>query len=279
MGTKPVAIVTGGSSGIGEATALALRDAGYVVYAAARRMDRMSALEKSGVLIAPLDITDDASIEALVARVLDEQERIDVLVNNAGYGSYGAFEEVPLSEARRQLDVNLFGLARLTQLVLPAMRKRRRGRIINVSSIGGKVTTPLGSWYHASKFAVEGLSDALRNELRPFGIDVVVIEPGAIATEWGGIAIGSAIETSSDGPYRPIVDAVAGTLGGASGVSNASPPSVVSDAIVHAATAKRPRTRYVIGSNARPAIIGRRLLSDRAFDAVIRRMFHLPGRI
>lgn len=277
MNSKKVAIVTGGSSGIGAATALALHARGFVVYAAARRVERMAVLERAGVHVVPLDITDESSVAAAVARVLDEQGRIDLLVNNAGYGSYGAFEEVPMDEARRQLEVNVFGLARITQLVLPSMRAARSGRIVNVSSIGGKITTPLGSWYHASKFAVEGLSDALRNELAPFGVDVVVVEPGAIATEWGGIAIASAVETSSHGPYAPLVTAVSNTLGG--GGMRPSPATVVADAIVAAAAARRPKTRYVVGANARPALIGRRLLPDRAYDAVLRRMFGVPRRL
>lgn len=279
MPTSParVAIVTGASSGIGAATATRLAELGYVVYAAARRVDRMAALEASGIRILPMDVTDDASMTDGIERVIDEQGRIDVLVNNAGYGSYGAFEEVDLHEARRQFDVNVFGLARLTQLVLPSMRARRSGTIVNVSSMGGKITTPLGAWYHASKFAVEGLSDATRLELAPFGIRVVVIEPGAIATEWSGIALDSAVTTSGDGPYRPLVAALTSTLGSAG--DRASSPSVIADAIAHAVTARRPRTRYVVGSAARPALAARRVLSDRAFDAVLRRMFRLPTRM
>ncbi len=184
----PVALVTGGSSGIGEATARRLHELGWTVYAAARRTDRMAGLAGLGIHALALDVTDEASTAAAVDQIIGEQGRIDVLINNAGYGSYGALEDVPLSEARYQFEVNVFGLARLTQLVLPHMRRQRRGRIINVSSIGGRIHEPLGDWYHATKFAVEGLSDSLRAELRPFGIDVVVIQPGAVRTEWGAIA-------------------------------------------------------------------------------------------
>ncbi len=181
-------LITGASSGIGEETVKRLMTAGYTVYAGARRLDRMKSLADAGARLLALDVTDDGSMTAAVKTVLQEAGRIDVLINNAGYGSYGALEDVPTEEARRQFDVNIFGLARLTQLVLPAMRAQRSGRIVNISSIGGKFGEPFGCWYHATKFAVEGLSDSLRMELHPFGIDVVVVQPGAAHTEWSRIA-------------------------------------------------------------------------------------------
>ena len=177
------AFVTGASAGIGEATARALLAAGYRVFAGARRLDRMAGLAAAGATLLKLDLTDDVSIVAAVNTIKNEAGRIDVLVNNAGYGSYGALEDVPLDEARRQFEVNVFGLARLCQLVLPTMRAQKSGKIVNVTSIGGKIWEPLGAWYHATKFAVEGMSDCLRMELAPFGVDVIVIEPGAIKTE------------------------------------------------------------------------------------------------
>jgi short-subunit dehydrogenase len=274
--SRPTALVTGASSGIGAAAALRLAELGFVVYAGARRVERMSELAAAGIRVVSLDVTDDASMSSVVDGILQEQGRVDVLVNNAGYGAYGAFEEIPLADARAQMEVNVFGLARLTQLVLPRMRAQRSGTIVNISSMGGKITTPLGSWYHASKFAVEGMSDALRLELEPFGIRVVVVEPGAIATEWGGIARESALATSADGPYATLIAAAAQRLAEADAPGNASDPSVVADAIGRAATARRPRTRYVVGAGARPAIAARRVLGDRAFDAVIRRVFRLP---
>ena len=204
-----VALVTGGSSGIGEETARGLVGAGFTTYAVARRVDRLAALEADGVRTFAMDVTDDASMVAGVERIVAEHGRIDVLVNNAGYGSYGAVEDVPIDEARRQFEVNVFGLARLVQLVTPQMRAQRSGRIINISSIGGKFYEPLGAWYHATKFAVEGLSDSLRLELQPFGIDVVIIEPGPIRTEWNTISRDSLVETSRGGAYeeRAIADA------------------------------------------------------------------------
>jgi len=273
-----VAIVTGASSGIGEATARHLQQLGYHVYAAARRVDKMAPLSESGIDVVGVDVTDDASLTAFVERVVAEAGRVDVLVNNAGYGSYGAVEDVPLAEARRQFEVNVFGLARLTQLVLPHMRAQRGGRIVNISSIGGKIYEPLAGWYHATKFAVEGLSDSMRVELAPFGIDVAIIEPGAIKTEWGGIAAGSVRSISGATAYADQAVMVANLLDAAeSNPRLVSPPEVVARAVGKAATARRPRTRYAVGGGARPILLLRRLLSDRAFDRLIVAMFRAVG--
>ncbi|GHO51364.1 hypothetical protein KSX_95270 [Ktedonospora formicarum] len=198
--TTKIALVTGGSSGIGEATALALAQTGYTVYAGARRVERMQRLKECGIRPLALDVTDDESMQSAVSQILASEGHINVLVNNAGYGSYGALEDVPLSEARSQFEVNVFGAARLTQLVLPQMRKQRSGTIVNITSMGGKIYTPFGSWYHATKFALEAISDCLRIELAPFGINVVVIEPGSIQTEWGGIAAEKVRAVSGTGP-------------------------------------------------------------------------------
>ncbi len=274
-----VAIVTGASSGIGESVARALHVQGFRVFAAARRVDRMDGLAAVGIQVRPLDVTDDASMVAFVEGVMADSGQVDVLVNNAGYGSYGALEEVPMDEARRQFDVNVFGLARLTQLVLPQMRSRRSGRIINISSMGGKIYEPLGSWYHATKFAVEGLSDSLRLELAPFGVDVVVIEPGAIKTEWAGISGANLRQRSAEGPYARQAGQVAAALDAASGDQpRGSDPSVVAEAVVKAATARRPRTRYVVGLGARPMLLARRVLPDRGFDGVMRLVFRTAER-
>jgi NAD(P)-dependent dehydrogenase (short-subunit alcohol dehydrogenase family) len=273
-----VAIVTGASSGIGEATARRLHAMGYTVYAAARRVDRMAPLAGAGIRTAKLDITDDASLVGFVERVIAESGRVDVLVNNAGYGSYGAVEEVPLDEARRQFEVNVFGLARLSQLVLPHMRRQRAGRIINISSIGGKIYEPLGGWYHATKFAVEGLSDSMRLELAPLGIQVVVIEPGAIATEWSGIAGQHLLATSGHGAYAEQANRIA-TFLTADPEGQASPPSVIADAVAKAATARRPRTRYAVGRGAKPILAARRILSDRTFDRLMLTTLNTLARV
>lgn len=260
-----VALVTGASSGIGESTADELHKAGYTVYAAARRVQRMEGLAAKGVRVLEMDVTDDDSMVAGVKQIIAESGRIDLLVNNAGYGSYGAFEDVPLSEGKYQFEVNVFGLARLVQLVVPHMRNQKSGRIVNVSSIGGKIYEPLGGWYHSTKFAVEGLSDSLRLELKPFGIDVVVIQPGAIKTEWGGIAVENLLKTSGGGAYANQVKQLSGLF---SQAGRASEPKVIADVIVKAAQARRPRTRYAAGFGARPILFARRVLSDRAFDAM-----------
>ncbi|MFN2537739.1 MAG: oxidoreductase [Mycobacteriales bacterium] len=263
------AIVTGASAGIGEATCLALVDKGFTVYAVARRADRMAHLAEKGILPVSADVTDDASMVALVDKVIAETGRVDVLVNNAGYGSYGALEEVPLEEARRQFDVNVFGLARLTQLVLPHMRAQKSGRIINVSSVGGQIWEPLGAWYHATKFAVEGLSDSLRAELRPHGVDVVVIQPGAIRTEWAAISAENLLSASSIPAYQEQVRVGAAVLKKADELKAASPPSTVAKTIAKAATARRPRTRYATGGGARSVLFFNRLLTDRGWDRAV----------
>ncbi|HEY7813592.1 MAG TPA: oxidoreductase [Nakamurella sp.] len=275
--TEPVALVTGASSGIGEATARRLHELGYRVYAAARRLDRMSALADLGMVTVSADLTDDGSMVALVDRIVGDTGRIDVLVNNAGYGSYGSLEEVPPAEARRQVEVNVLALARLTQLVLPHMRERRSGTIVNVSSMGGKFGEPLGAWYHATKFAVEGLSDSIRIELAPLGIDVVVIEPGAIRTEWGGIAAASVLERSGDGPYAEQARRTAKVL--AAGEHQGSSPDVVAHAIGKAVTAKRPRTRYAVGSGAKPMLLAAWLLPDRILDRMITGFYRIAARV
>ena len=271
--SKPVALVTGGSSGIGESTARALLAKGFTVYAVARRVDRMSALEAKGVHTFAMDVTDDDSMVAGIDRIIAEQGRIDVLVNNAGYGSYGAVEDVPIDEARRQFEVNVFGLARLVQLVTPHMRAQGSGRIINISSIGGKFYEPFGAWYHATKFAVEGFSDSLRMELRPFGIKVVLIEPGPIRTEWNEIARDSLLERSGDGPYADWARKAHGVMERFDEPSRASTPEEVADKIVKAALAKRPAARYPVGRGARVITTSRDLLPDRVFDEVVSRTY------
>ena len=268
-----VVLVTGASSGIGEATALELVQRGFTVYGAARRIDRMTGLAAHGVRTFEMDVTDDASMTSGVERILREQGRIDVLVNNAGYGSYGALEDVPIEEARRQFEVNIFGLARLTQLVLPHMRGQRRGRIVNVSSIGGKFYEPLGSWYHATKFALEGLSESLRVELEPHGVHVVIIEPGPIRTEWGRISGESALLTSGDTAYAAQARQLAKVFERSDRPGVGAEPRVVAAAIAKAVTARRPRTRYAVPATAKAITFLRWVLTDRTLDALILRVY------
>ena len=267
-----VALVTGASSGIGAATAERLLALGFVTYAAARRVDRLDGLVAAGARALSLDVTDEASRCEAVRAILAETGRIDVLVNNAGYGSYGAVESVSAEDVRAQFDVNLFGAAELIRLVLPQMRAQGSGTIVNVSSMGGRIYTPFGGWYHATKFGLEALSDCLRLEVAPFGIRVVVIEPGAIRTEWGGIAAERLRATSAGGPYEREAEATARNLAAGSKDNTllASPPSVVADAIGKAVTTRRPKTRYAVGVGARPLIFARTVLPDRLFDRLIR---------
>jgi NAD(P)-dependent dehydrogenase (short-subunit alcohol dehydrogenase family) len=272
--SKRVALVTGGSSGIGEETALHLKKAGFEVYAVARRVDRMQGLADDGVHVFAMDVTDDPSMTGGVQRIIDERGRIDVLVNNAGYGSYGAVEDVPIDEARHQFEVNVFGLARLIQLVTPHMREAGQGRIINVSSVGGKFYEPMGAWYHATKFAVEGLSDSLRIELRPHGIDVVIIEPGPIRTEWNATSRENLVANSAGGAYADQAKKVAKVLERAEGKLMSSGPEVVARKIVKAATSTSPRARYPVGRGASTIVTARKVLPDVAFDAIVKGMYN-----
>ena len=269
-------LVTGCSSGIGRATAQRLVAGGWTVYASARRLETVADLD--GCRPLQLDVTDDASMRAAVERIEEEEGAVGVLVNNAGYSQSGAVESVPLDDARRQFETNVFGLARLTQLVLPGMRRQGWGRVVNVSSMGGRLTFPGGGWYHASKHAVEALSDALRFEVQGFGIDVVVIEPGLIRTSFAEAAVGS-IE-QDDGPYARFNAAVGAATAGA--YENAvarrlgGGPDTVAKAIERAVAAKRPRTRYRVTASASLFIGLRRLLPDRAWDALVGRTYPKP---
>jgi NAD(P)-dependent dehydrogenase (short-subunit alcohol dehydrogenase family) len=272
-----VALVTGATSGIGAATARSMHARGYTVYAAGRRADRLTALSDGGLTPLELDVTDDVSRVGGIDRILAEHGRIDVLVNNAGYGSLGAIEDTGPEEGRRQFEVNVFGPFRLIQLVLPYMRKQHSGRIVNVSSAGGKIYSPLGGWYHGSKFALEGMSDSLRVEVAPFGIEVVIVEPGATLTEWGPIAADRIEDASSRGAYAQPAHALASSLRSDSHRRRSTPATTVADVIVKAATATRPKTRYAVGRGAKPAILARRILSDRAFDAIASRAMREPA--
>jgi NAD(P)-dependent dehydrogenase (short-subunit alcohol dehydrogenase family) len=283
--TQRVVLITGGSSGIGKATASILAKKGWRVYASARRLEAMQDLMDVGVIPMTLDLTDEHQCRACVEEILRNEEHIDALVNNAGYGSYGALEDVPDEEARRQFDVNVFGLMGLTRLVLPHMRKQRHGRIINVSSIGGRMTTPMGGWYHATKFALEALSDSLRTEVKPFGIDVVVIQPGMVSTEWSGIARGNLLAASGNGPYSELARSVATGMETAGrfarGPIAAASPDAIAQVIEHALQTGRPKTRYSAPGHAKLFLFFRWLLPDSAFDRMIMKQITslaTPGR-
>jgi NAD(P)-dependent dehydrogenase (short-subunit alcohol dehydrogenase family) len=270
--TPRTVLVTGASSGIGEATARAFLDRGWTVHAAARRTDHMAPLAEAGADVHYLDLTDETSIGDLVSRLGKEPGSLDAIVNNAGIGVYGSVEEVRMGEARRQFEVNLFGIARLTQLVLPAMRTAGSGTIVNVSSIGGRVYTPMGAWYHASKHALEGWSDCLRLEVAPFGIRVVIVEPGAIETEFAEIAIAPLLERSEGGPYADFARKMAAATRRAYLDKKASSPDLIAGIIVKAVEARRPKTRYIAGYLGKPVIWARRILGDRGFDWMVRKL-------
>lgn len=265
-------LITGCSTGIGRATAEYLAQRGHMVYATARRLESIADLEAKGCKILPCDVTDEESMQRAVAAVEEIEGAVGVLVNNAGYAQDGPIEEVPLDDVRRQFETNVFGLVRMTQLVLPAMREQRWGRIINVSSMGGKLVFPGGGFYHATKWAVEAISDALRFEVKPFGIDVAIIEPGAIATGYEDTSRESMSGLEANSPYaafnRTRIERVAATYKG-----NVAGPEIVARRIEHAINARRPRTRYPITAQARTLLAVRRILPDRAWDRLMASQF------
>ncbi|MFM9277164.1 oxidoreductase [Paenibacillus jiagnxiensis] len=271
MNKQKVVLVTGASAGIGKAAVELLLQEGFIVYGAARRVENMRDIESKGAYIMAMDVTDETSMVNGVNRIIKEQGRIDVLFNNAGYGSYGAVEDMPMEEARRQFEVNLFGLSRLTQLVLPYMRKQKSGKIINNSSAGGKIYTLLGAWYHAAKHALEGFSDCLRLEVKPFGIDVIIIEPGPTESEWLEVAFEHVQQTSGNTAYSKMADAFIKTFKNS---GSAYSPDQIALLVSKAIRSKKPRTRYVAG-NARPALFMRKILSDKMFDRALYRMFRI----
>ena len=273
-------IITGCSTGIGRATAARLgRRDDWTVYATARKPETLAELESTGCRTLALDVTDEASMVAAVDAVKAESGRIDALINNAGYSQSGASETLDVDEVRRQFETNVFGLLRLSQLVLPTMREQRDGRIVNISSMGGKLVFPGGGAYHATKFAVEAFSDAMRFEVAGFGIKVVIIEPGLITTNFDQTAVGS-MDLEAGGPYAEFNRTVASAtedvykgpmkrLGG--------PPEAVAKVIEKALTARRPRTRYTVTPSATMSIVGRRLMSDRLWDTAMRTSFKQPS--
>jgi NADP-dependent 3-hydroxy acid dehydrogenase YdfG len=273
-------LITGCSTGIGRATAERLARTGRPVYATARRPESIEDLKESGCKTLALDVTDEQSMRAAVEQVEQAEGAVGALVNNAGYSQSGAIESVRLDDVRKQFETNVFGLLRMCQLVLPGMRRQRHGRIVNISSMGGKLVFPGGGAYHGTKFAVEAISDAMRFEVRGFGVDVVVIEPGLIKTEFG-TAASSSIEsgTDRDGPYADFNAAVSKTTAEAyeGNMSRlAAGPDAVAAAIEKAITARRPRPRYKVAASARVMLALHALLPDRAWDAAVGSSFPRP---
>jgi NAD(P)-dependent dehydrogenase (short-subunit alcohol dehydrogenase family) len=266
---RKVVMVTGASSGLGKAFAKALLAEGMAVYGAARRIEQMADLASLGAVTLKMDVTREDEVQAAVHRIGQANGGVDVLINNAGFGMYGAMEDISIDDARYQFEVNLFGMARLTQLLLPPMREKRAGKIINISSMGGKIYTPLGSWYHATKHAVEGWSDCLRLELTPFNIHVVIIEPGVIATEFGEVMMEPMLKRSGSGAYRRMANAFAAAMKASFEKYGASDPQVIVDLVLHAVRVRKPRTRYVAGKYAKPLMFIRKWFGDRVFDKML----------
>jgi NADP-dependent 3-hydroxy acid dehydrogenase YdfG len=274
-------LITGCSTGIGRATAELLAGKGWTVYATARRLESIADLADKGCKTLALDVTDEASMEAAVKTVEDAEGAVGVLVNNAGYSQSGAVETVPMDVIRRQFDTNVFGLVRMCQLVLPAMRKQRWGRIVNLSSMGGRLVFPGGGFYHATKYAVEAISDALRFEVKGFGVAVAIIEPGLITTEFGDTAASGMEATDSEGDYGEFNRAVAKTTAEAYEGPMAklgAGPDAVARKIEKAISARRPRTRYPITPSARVPLALHAILPDRGWDAFVSTQFPSPGK-
>ncbi len=283
-------LITGCSTGMGREVALTLHRAGHPVYATARRPETLTALAEAGITVLALDVLDEDSMAAAVAAVEEKHGSVGVLLNNAGYGLMAPVEEANLDDVRRQFETNVFGLVRLTQLVLPGMRRAGGGRIVNISSMGGKFSPPGGAFYHGSKHAVEALSDSLRLEVAPFGVEVVVVEPGPVTTEFVGTSVSTRDSgttraadrdgtTSADGPYTDFLERlaqryVAAVDGRRRNLAVSTPAAA--RVIAKACTTARPRTRYPVGVMARAVIVARRLLPDRLFDRVVRSQFPVP---
>jgi NAD(P)-dependent dehydrogenase (short-subunit alcohol dehydrogenase family) len=278
------ALITGCSTGIGRASALRLARSGWTVYATARDPESLTELAAAGCKTLALDVTDEQSMRAAVELIAGEQGAVGVLVNNAGYSQGGPIEQVPLEAARRQFETNVFGPIALTQMVLPGMRAQRWGKIVNIGSMGGRLTFPGGGLYHATKYSLEAISDALRFEVRGFGIDVVLIEPGLITTDFAQTAVATTTdlggeETSADGVYGEFNAKVAALTVGVyeSPVRRlGGGPEVVARAIERAITRRRPPARMLVTPSARLTVLQRRLLPDRLWDAAMRVQFPQP---
>ncbi|MBA2523028.1 MAG: SDR family NAD(P)-dependent oxidoreductase [Solirubrobacterales bacterium] len=276
-------LITGCSTGIGRETALRLARSGtYTVYATARNVESLGELEAAGCRTLSLDVCDEASMAGAVAAVEQAEGAVWGLINNAGYSQSGALESLPVDSLRRQFETNVFGLVRMCQLVLPGMRKQGEGRIVNLGSMGGKLTFPGGGAYHGSKYAVEAISDALRFEVAGFGVKVVLLEPGLITTEFGSTAVGSIdAAAADDGPYGKFNAGVAKMTAGAYEGPLAKlggGPDAVAKAIETALRVKRPRPRYRVTPSSSLAIVQRRLLSDRMWDRMMATQYRRPGR-
>ena len=266
---KKVILITGASSGIGKDTVLSLIKEGHIVYGAARRLEMMQDIVQAGGHAIKMDILKDRNIDDVVNQIMKEQNRIDILINNAGYGLWGAVETISIDEAKRQFDVNIFGLAYLTKKIIPIMRKQKSGKIINMSSMGGKVYTPFGAWYHATKYALEGWSDCLRIELKSFGIDVILIEPGVIKTEFQDVMMDSTVERSIGTPYEKKLKALEKATQEMYARGIGSPASTITKLIIKAINSHNPKRRYVGGLFAKPMLFIKKWFGDKMYEKAI----------
>ena len=266
---KKVILITGASSGIGKDTAISLIKHGHVVYGAARRLEMMQDIIQAGGHAIKMDILKERNIDDVVNQIMKEQSRVDVLINNAGYGLWGAVETISIDEAKRQFDVNIFGLAYLTKKIIPFMREQKSGKIINMSSMGGKVYTPFGAWYHATKYALEGWSDCLRIELKSFGIDVILIEPGVIKTEFQDVMMDSTVERSIGTPYEKKLKALEKATQEMYARGIGSPPSTITKLIIKAINSHNPKRRYVGGLFAKPMLFIKKWFGDKMYEKAI----------
>ena len=269
MSHKKVVLVTGASSGLGKDFVKALLKEDFIVYAVARRLSQMDDLKELGAITLKMDITKKEDVIDVVKTVSDAHDGVDILINNAGFGLYGSVEDVSIEDARYQFEVNLFGLAHLTQLVLPYMRSKKSGKIINISSIVGKVYMPLGAWYTATKHALEGWSDCLRLDVKQFGIDVIIVEPGAINTEFSGVVMEPMLKCSKGGAYEKLAEARAKSTKLLFSKNKASTPSVITDLILKAIHDKKPKIRYVGGKYSTISLFLRKWFGDRIFDKFV----------
>jgi short-subunit dehydrogenase len=277
MTKTKVALVTGASSGIGEAIAVRLASQGFKTYGAARHIERMKALKEAGGHPVTIDMTDPESIDACVSTITAENDGVDALINVAGTALYGSVEEIPIAQARRLFEINVFGAATLIQQLASQMRARRSGTIINITSVGGVIASPYGAWYHATKFAFEGFSASLRQELSPFGVDVVIVRPEAIKTGWRAIAGATLLENSGEGPYATATRAMHAKYMSAQFDKMVADPNIVADVVERILASKRPKSAYMVPRMANVLLTLTALMgSDRVRDAFVRKFIGLP---
>jgi NAD(P)-dependent dehydrogenase (short-subunit alcohol dehydrogenase family) len=281
MKAQSVALVTGSSSGIGFETSLLLARNGFHTYASMRDLKKSKDItqiankEKLPLQVVQLDVIDDRSVREAIDKIVAENQRIDVLVNNAGYGLLGALEDLSIEEIKAQFETNFFGAIRVTQQVLPVMRKQKSGgTIVNISSVGGRMSFPGLSAYHGTKFALEGLSESLAYEIEPYGIRVVVIEPGFVRTNIMNSSIIAKKAQDPNSPYFSLIQQLEKSFKSAmENISASSPPEEVAKVVLQAITSENPKLRYAVGNDAASIIQAKTTMSDTEFGGLIKQQF------